>query len=82
MTPRGLAAGPNARGLAFGEPGAGVDPGARLLGSALRWTVGADTEWAQPHADARGFSWTPGPMRQHFLLDDCNCFEFEGEARS
>lgn len=74
----GLAAGSNARGPAFGEPGLGTDPGARLLASAFQHTVGPDAQWAQLAPDRRGFVWSPNAFRQTFDAVPCTCADDTG----
>lgn len=69
----GLASGPFARGLQFGEPGVGTDPGAEVM--AFTWTnlVVPDTEWAQVLNDRTGFEFWPNRHMQRITTTSCSC---------
>ena len=74
--PSGLAAGPNARGPEFGEPGVGRDPGARLLGFTYDNLVGIDDRWASLLEDDRaGFTYLPNRHLQQIWTEPCRCHD-------
>lgn len=69
----GLAAGDNARGPQFGEPGAGADPGARLLAFTWDNLVGDDHHWALTLPDQAGFDFWPNAHLQRIESQPCSC---------
>jgi len=69
---RGLAAGFTARGPEFGEPGAGAEPGARMLAQLWRDLVADDSQWAVLDIDdGVGFDYWPDEHRQRFRSTPC-----------
>jgi hypothetical protein len=74
LPPSGLAAGSSARGPQFGELGAGVDPGARMLGHNWNDLVGGDADWADlTTGEETGFDFWPNEHRQQFRSTPCGC---------
>ena len=69
----GLAGGPHARGLQFGESGVGTDPGADVVGYTWTNLVGPDTEWAQVLNDCKGFEFWPNRHMQRITTTPCSC---------
>lgn len=69
----GLAAGANARGPQFGEPGVGTDPGARMLAFSWANLVGGDHQWAWVLPDGAGFDFWPNRHLQRHEKTPCAC---------
>ena len=69
----GLAAGANARGPQFGEPGSGINPGARALTFIWDKLVGSDDEFARVFDDVAGFRFWMGPAVLDITSHRCTC---------
>lgn len=78
--PNGLAAGAQARGSHFGEPGAGQDPGAVALGFVWDNLVGPDDEYAVEFNDIDGFRFWMGPAVVDVTSHPCECTDEQGSV--